>query len=101
MLLLEFREVTKVFRQKLLKKGKLEAVKGVSLEIRTGEIFGLMGESGSGKSTLGKIALGLMHPSSGEVLWEGSSGRVSLPKSVWLCRGSARIRMVSSIPGIK
>jgi ABC-type antimicrobial peptide transport system ATPase subunit len=35
MLLLEFREVTKVFRQKLLKKGKLEAVKGVSLEIRS------------------------------------------------------------------
>jgi peptide/nickel transport system ATP-binding protein len=71
MLLLEFCEVTKVFRQKLLKKGKLEAVKGVSLEIRTGEIFGLMGESGSGKSTLGKIALGLLPPSSGEVLWEG------------------------------
>ena len=84
--MLEFYEVTKVFRQGLLRKGKLEAVKRVSLEIRSKEIFGLMGESGSGKSTLGKIALGLLPPSSGEVLWEGSSGQIYPQKSVWLYR---------------
>lgn len=78
--MLEFYEVTKVFRQGLLRKGKLEAVKRVSLEIRSKEIFGLMGESGSGKSTLGKIALGLLPPSSGEVLWEGKQWTDLSPK---------------------
>lgn len=45
----------------------VHALDGVNVTIRAGEFVGLVGESGSGKSTLGRIAAGLMHPSSGEV----------------------------------
>ena len=49
----------------------VHAVEDVSLEIMAGETFGLVGESGSGKSTLGRIAVGLMTPTAGEIAFEG------------------------------
>ena len=51
----------------------LHAVNGVSLALRRGEVLGLVGESGCGKSTLGRMLLGLMPPSSGEIRLEGRS----------------------------
>jgi len=44
----------------------------INLEIREGETFGLAGPSGSGKSTIGRIALGLVAPTSGVVLYKGA-----------------------------
>lgn len=53
------------------KKGKNLAVKKASFSIRTGEIFGLMGESGSGKTTLGRAIMRMIDTAEGEILYKG------------------------------
>lgn len=53
-----------VFRRKYK---QVEAVSGINLHIRKGEIRGLIGPNGAGKSTTLKILSGVLHPSSGEV----------------------------------
>jgi ABC-2 type transport system ATP-binding protein len=47
--------------------GRVEALRGVDLEIAPGELFGLLGPNGAGKSTLVKITCGLVRPTAGEV----------------------------------
>ena len=47
--------------------GDFEALKGVSLEVERGQIFGYLGPNGSGKTTTIKLILGLIRPSSGKV----------------------------------
>ena len=49
----------------------VKAVSGVSLEIRRGETFGLVGESGCGKSTFANALLGMLKPTEGKVIFEG------------------------------
>jgi ABC-2 type transport system ATP-binding protein len=49
----------------------LQALKGVSLEIRRGEIFALLGPNGAGKTTLINIVCGIVRPSSGSVTVDG------------------------------
>ena len=49
----------------------LTVLSDINLQLREGEILGLVGRSGSGKSTLLRIAAGLIAPSSGEVLYGG------------------------------
>ena len=53
--------------------GGLHAVDGVDLTVQKGEIFGLIGHNGAGKSTLFKMMLGLIAPTTGEILIDGAS----------------------------
>ena len=55
--------------------GKVEAVRGLNLEIQTGECFGLLGPNGAGKTTTIEILEGLLEPTSGEVSILGHSWR--------------------------
>lgn len=71
---LELCALTRVYKLKrglFRAPGEIKAVDGVSLRIRKGETLGLVGESGCGKSTLAKMLLGLLAPTSGNVLING------------------------------
>ncbi len=59
-------DLVKTYRDGLFRKRKIEALKGVSLEVGQGEIFGLLGPNGAGKTTLIKVLLGIVHKTSGE-----------------------------------
>ena len=50
----------------LRRKGEVEALRGVSLEIPRGQVFGLLGPNGAGKTTTVRILATLLHPTSGE-----------------------------------
>ena len=53
-------------------EGYVRAVDDVSMQIRQGEVFGLVGESGCGKTTLGRCLLRLIEPDEGSILYDGT-----------------------------
>ena len=53
----------------------LHAVNGIDLEIRKGEVLGIVGESGCGKSTLARMLLGLIPPTQGTISLDGTDIR--------------------------
>src|SRR5438132_1006777 len=69
-------DVSKPWLNRVLEGGHLEflkAVDGVTFDIKKGETFALVGESGSGKTTVARMVVGLLPPSSGEVIIDGVS----------------------------
>ncbi|MBL8697205.1 MAG: ATP-binding cassette domain-containing protein [Alphaproteobacteria bacterium] len=56
-----------------MREETVHAVDKVDLEVREGEVVGLVGESGCGKSTLGRMVAGIMSPSEGTVLYRGTN----------------------------
>ena len=71
--LLEARNVTKVFTGGFLSRKRNVALEDISLAISGGQpsITAVAGESGSGKTTLARLLLGIIHPTSGEILYQG------------------------------
>ena len=55
-LAIDLQDVTKTYR------GGVQALRGVSLRVQSGEIFGLLGPNGAGKSTLVKIIMTVVRP---------------------------------------
>ncbi|MBM7066039.1 ABC transporter ATP-binding protein [Actibacterium sp. 188UL27-1] len=72
--ILEARNLVKHFGQSgwLNRNPVVQAVDDVSLEIRRGETFAIVGESGCGKSTLARLLMRLIQPTSGEVQFDGA-----------------------------
>src|SRR5699024_6020806 len=52
--------------------GVIEAIKGVTFEVNKGEVVSLIGANGAGKTTIFHTISGLIHPTSGEILYKNS-----------------------------
>lgn len=69
---IEIRNLSKVYRD-FWGRPKVKALNALSLDIRKGEVFGLLGPNGSGKTTTLKLLLGLLFPTEGEIKILGKS----------------------------
>lgn len=70
--LLSLKNITRNF-------GAIEALKGISFDIRAGEVVALLGDNGAGKSTLVKIISGGLEATSGRMLFEGQERNFASP----------------------
>ncbi|MFL6444761.1 MAG: ATP-binding cassette domain-containing protein, partial [Candidatus Sulfotelmatobacter sp.] len=76
----ELRDGIAIGAEKLTKQfGPFTAVKGVSLEVKYGEIYGLLGANGAGKTTMIKMLCGLLEPTSGQMQLAGERGKLRSP----------------------
>lgn len=64
---IEVDQLRKTYRTGWFRRRRLEALKGISLTVHAGEIFGLLGPNGAGKTTFIKILLGIAKRTSGRV----------------------------------
>jgi D-xylose transport system ATP-binding protein len=59
--------------------GAIEALRGISFEIRRGEVVALLGDNGAGKSTLVKIIAGGLQPTAGRMIYDGEERNFASP----------------------
>jgi len=69
--LIDVRDLRKTFNTGLLRRKRVDAVKGVSFAVKRGEIVGFLGPNGSGKTTTIKMLLGLISPTAGSATMFG------------------------------
>ena len=81
-ILAEARGLSKDFPVKGKKGALLHGVSQVDLQVYEGETLALVGESGCGKSTLGRLLLGLLPPTEGQVLFDGQDLAQCAPKEL-------------------
>jgi ABC-2 type transport system ATP-binding protein len=62
--------------------GEVQALRGISLEIRAGEVFGFLGANGAGKTTAMRIVLDILRPDSGSITWNGTPN-TELARETW------------------
>jgi ABC-2 type transport system ATP-binding protein len=65
-IILQTRNLSKVYRPMFAKQGKV-ALEDLTIDVKRGEIFGLVGPNGSGKTTTLKLLLGLIKPTKGSI----------------------------------
>lgn len=78
-------------------KREVKAVDGVSLQLKEGEILGIVGESGCGKSTLGRTILRLTEATEGQVIFDGVNLQ-KLSKEMMRCMRS-QMQIIFQDPG--
>jgi len=77
--LIDVRGLSKTFTTGFFRKKKVQAVKGVTFDVKRGEIFGFLGPNGAGKTTTIKMLTGLIEPSGGDAFLFGQ--KVPSPKA--------------------
>ncbi len=70
--ILEARSIVKTY-------GHVNALEGANFTVYPGEVVALIGDNGAGKSTLTKVISGVIHPDSGELLFDGQSVQIGSP----------------------
>ena len=81
MVAIEIKDLVKIFKGK--KGAKVDALKGVSLSVESGEVFGFLGPNGAGKSTTIKTIMGLIRPTSGKAfIMENEAGSLAARRQV-------------------
>ncbi len=104
--------ISKIYRRSHLGRTKeTAAIQSLSLEVRAGEVFGLLGLNGSGKTTTIKMLLGLLRPTQGTIQVLGRAmpdrqvlARVGyLPEAAYLCKwmtGREAVTLFATLSGI-
>ena len=60
----------------------VQAIDGVTFDVRPGEVFGFLGANGAGKTTTMRIVLGFLHADEGRVTWKDREAR-EWPRRTW------------------
>jgi len=72
--LLELKNISKSF-------GRVHSLRNIDMDVRPGEVLGLLGDNGAGKSTLIKVFAGVHQPTGGQILWNGEETILDTPRA--------------------